>query len=160
MVARIHRKVVKQGKRHAVYRFILAKGDKEKIVSWKQDLVRVLHVFNVRSNGLMGIHELTRSIQTELAIDTNMTVTNTQTMVADARVMVSDTQTTVTDTHITVSDTQIMVADTQTMVADIHRKVLTGRESTSGQNDAVGATCFPSRTECLPSFRLKLGQQC
>ena len=32
-----------------MFRFILAKGDKEKIAAWKQDLVRILHVFNVRS---------------------------------------------------------------------------------------------------------------
>ena len=49
----IQRKVVKQGKRNAMYRSILAKGDKEKIATWKQDLVRVLHVFNVCSIGLI-----------------------------------------------------------------------------------------------------------
>jgi hypothetical protein len=48
-LAEIQRKVVKQGKRNTVVRFILAKGDKDKIAAWKQDLVRVLHVFNVRS---------------------------------------------------------------------------------------------------------------
>ena len=45
----IQKKVVKQGKRNVVSRFILAKSDKEKIAAWKQDLIRVLHVFNVRS---------------------------------------------------------------------------------------------------------------
>jgi hypothetical protein len=48
-VAEMQRKVVKQSKRNAVVRFILAKGDKDKIAAWKQDLVRVLHVFKVRS---------------------------------------------------------------------------------------------------------------
>ena len=43
----IQRKVVKQGKRNAASRFIHAKGDKNKIAAWKQDLVRVLNVFNV-----------------------------------------------------------------------------------------------------------------
>jgi hypothetical protein len=47
-VAGIQRKVVKQGKRSTVVRFMLAKGSQEKIAGWKQDLVRVLHVFNVR----------------------------------------------------------------------------------------------------------------
>jgi hypothetical protein len=51
MLAGIQRKVVKQGKRNAVVRFILAKGDKEKIAGWRQDLARVLRVFNVRSIG-------------------------------------------------------------------------------------------------------------
>jgi hypothetical protein len=32
-------------------RFILAKDDKDKIAGWKQDLVRILQVFNVRSIG-------------------------------------------------------------------------------------------------------------
>jgi hypothetical protein len=50
-VAGIQRKVVKQGKRNAVVRFMLAKGNQEKITAWKQDLVRVLHIFNVRSIG-------------------------------------------------------------------------------------------------------------
>ena len=45
----IQKKVVKQGKRNVVSRFILAKSDKEKIATWKQDLIRVLHVFNVRA---------------------------------------------------------------------------------------------------------------
>ena len=48
-LAVIQNKVVKQGKRHAVVRFVLAKSDKEKIAGWNQDLVRVLRVFNVRS---------------------------------------------------------------------------------------------------------------
>ena len=42
-------KIAKQGKRSAVYRFVLSKIDKDKIAGWKQDFVRVLHVFNVRS---------------------------------------------------------------------------------------------------------------
>jgi hypothetical protein len=53
-MAGIHRKVVKHGKRNALYRFILAKGDKEKIAAWKQDFARVLHIFNVRSIGFVG----------------------------------------------------------------------------------------------------------
>jgi hypothetical protein len=45
----MQRKVDKQGKRNAAIRFILVKVDKDKIAAWNQDLVRVLHVFNVRS---------------------------------------------------------------------------------------------------------------
>ena len=48
-VAEIEMKVVKQGKRNPFSRFIHAKGDKDKIGGWKQDFIRVLHVFNVRS---------------------------------------------------------------------------------------------------------------
>jgi hypothetical protein len=57
-VAGIQGKVFKQGKRNGLHRFIVAKGDKDKIVAWKQDLVRVLHVFNVRSIGLSTIRKL------------------------------------------------------------------------------------------------------
>jgi hypothetical protein len=48
-VAEIQRKVVKHGKRNAVLRFILANSDRDKIAAWKEDLFRVLQVFNVRS---------------------------------------------------------------------------------------------------------------
>jgi hypothetical protein len=48
-VSDIEKRVVKQGKRKAFSRFIVAKGDKDKIAAWKQDLIRVLQVFNVRS---------------------------------------------------------------------------------------------------------------
>ena len=53
-VAEMQRNVNKQGKRNAVLRFILAKSDKDKIAAWNQDLVRVLHVFNVCPTGFVG----------------------------------------------------------------------------------------------------------
>ena len=48
-VAEIQRKIVGQGKRRAVSRFSYAKSDKDAIVGWRQDLNRILHIFNVRS---------------------------------------------------------------------------------------------------------------
>ena len=53
--------------------------------------------------------------------------------------MVIGTQTMVADTRMMVADAQMKAADTQTMVADIHRKVLTGQESTSDKNHSVRA---------------------
>jgi len=47
-VAAIQRKVVEQGKRNVISRHLHAKDDKEKIAAWRMDLVRILHVFNVR----------------------------------------------------------------------------------------------------------------
>jgi hypothetical protein len=44
----MQKKVVKRSKRSSVFRFILTKDDKDKIAGWKQDLVRILQVFNVR----------------------------------------------------------------------------------------------------------------
>ena len=88
----IQRKVVKQGKWNVVSWFILAKGDKDKIAAWKQDLVRFLHVFNVCSLGSVGhLRAQQPSFHTELAIDTNITVTNTHVAVASTHVVVNDT---------------------------------------------------------------------
>ena len=53
MIAEIQGKVVKLGKRNAVSRVFHAKVDKDKIATWRNDLVRVLHVFNVRSVGFV-----------------------------------------------------------------------------------------------------------
>jgi hypothetical protein len=47
----MQRNVEKQGKRNGFIRFILAKGDKDKIAAWNQELFRLLHVFNVSSIG-------------------------------------------------------------------------------------------------------------
>ena len=47
-LAEIQRKVKKQGKRNVASRLACAKGDKDKIAAWKQDLLRVLNVFTVR----------------------------------------------------------------------------------------------------------------
>jgi hypothetical protein len=52
-VVAMQRRVDKQGKRSVAFRFILAKGDKDRIAAWNQDLVRILHVFNVRSIGFV-----------------------------------------------------------------------------------------------------------
>jgi hypothetical protein len=81
------------------------------------------------------IRELSSPLQTELAIATNMVVTDTHTVVAD-------THTVVANTHTVVSDAHTVVTDTHTMVADIHRNILTGLESTSGQNHSVGVTRY------------------
>jgi hypothetical protein len=47
----MQRNVDKQSKRNGFIRFILAKGDKDKIAAWNQELFRLLHVFNVSSIG-------------------------------------------------------------------------------------------------------------
>ena len=65
----IQRKVVKQGKRHAASRFVLARSDKNKIAAWKQDLLRVLNVFNVGSIIYVGHSLICQPFRTELVID-------------------------------------------------------------------------------------------
>ena len=57
-LAKIQEKVIKQGKRNAVHRFVLSKSDQGKIAAWNRDLARVLDVFNVRSVDLLGTHTL------------------------------------------------------------------------------------------------------
>ena len=72
-VAKIQKKIVKQGKRNAVSRLFRAKDDKEAIATWNQDLIRILHVFNVRSFD-PAWKSLRSFFQTELAINTHVMV--------------------------------------------------------------------------------------
>ena len=74
-MAGIQKRIVKQGKRNAVSRAFYAKSDKDTIATWRRELDRILHVFNVCSAYSVW-HSLTASLQTELAI-------NTHTMVVD-----------------------------------------------------------------------------
>ena len=53
-MAEIRWEVLKQGKPSAVSRIIPAEDDKDKIAAWRQDLAKVLQVFDVRSNGSIG----------------------------------------------------------------------------------------------------------
>ena len=69
----IQRGVIRLGKRNAASRFLYAKDDQDSLATWKYDLIRVLHVFNVRSVGPPR-HPLTASPQTELAMDTHFMV--------------------------------------------------------------------------------------
>jgi hypothetical protein len=50
-VAEIQGRVVKKGKRNPISRFLSSKNDKDAIAAWRQDLNRILHIFNVRSAG-------------------------------------------------------------------------------------------------------------
>jgi hypothetical protein len=61
-VSQMQRKVDRRGKRSAVIRLILTKGDKDEITAWNQELFRILHVFNVRSIGTLEIRELSSSV--------------------------------------------------------------------------------------------------
>ena len=54
-MAEIQRKVIKLGKRNVASRVFHAKVDRDKIAAWRYDLVRVLHVFNVRLIGFRWV---------------------------------------------------------------------------------------------------------
>ena len=48
-VAAIQKNAVKKGKRNMASRLIHKKSEKEAIAAWKQDLLRILQIFDVRS---------------------------------------------------------------------------------------------------------------
>ena len=48
-VAQIQKKIIKQSRRSSTPRLFYSKNDQEKIVAWRSELSRILHVFNVRS---------------------------------------------------------------------------------------------------------------
>lgn len=50
-VAEIQKRIIDQGKRHPVSRVLHTKTDRDMIAVWRQDLNRILQIFNVRSIG-------------------------------------------------------------------------------------------------------------
>jgi len=74
-VAGIQEKIVEKGGRNPLSRLANAKNDKETITTWKLDLNRILHVFNVRS--IISVRPfLTVHLQTELAMNTHVIVSD------------------------------------------------------------------------------------
>ena len=74
-MAEIQRKVIKRSGRNPASRLLHAKNDKETIATWKQDLNRILQVFNVS----FIVHVwpyLTAHSQTELAMNTHVIVSD------------------------------------------------------------------------------------
>ena len=96
------------------------------MVTWRMDLNRILHVFNVRSV-TSARPSLTVPLQTELAINTHLAV--------------SDIRRNVVNTHTIVSDVHHGVLDTHAIVSDIHRTVVKGREGADGKNRPVSVVC-------------------
>jgi len=141
-----------------------AKNDKETIATWRSDLDRFLHVFNVGSV-TPAQPPLTVHFQAELSIITNGAVSDvhrdvlvTQTVVSDVRHDVTNTHTVVSDTRVIVSELQRNVTETQTIVSDIRRTIVESQEGADDKNRSVSATLFcspPNQHSPLP--RLKLG---
>ena len=128
----IQRKISKQGKRHAISRFVHAKSDKETIASWRMDLDRILHVFNVRSNIFVWL-PLTDLAQTELSVNTHATV--------------SDIHRDVAKTHAIVSEIRQDVTNTQIVVSGIHHNMLESRERADDHRRPVSDICVPPTVE-------------
>ena len=80
-MAEIQQRIVKQGERGAISRHFHAKDDKDRIAAWRSDLNRILQIFNVRPI-VSARSLLTMCFQTELAINTHVTVSDTHNMVS------------------------------------------------------------------------------
>ena len=117
-MAEIQRGVVKGGKRNAISRVLHSRNDKEAIATWRLDLNRILHIFNVRSI-TSAWPSLTVHFQTELAINTNVVV----------------------------SDVHTIAKDTHTIVSDIRRTMVQSQEGTGSKDLSVGVTYTLFTTE-------------
>ena len=104
-MAEIQGKIIKQGKRNAISQHFHARDDKDKLTAWRLDLDRILQVFNVCPTVTVR-RLLTLYSQTELAIDTNVTVT---------------------ETHAIVSGLERNAMSTHVMVSNIHRTIVEGQ---------------------------------
>ena len=72
-VAGIQNKVIEKGKRNVASQVFHSKNDKDAIAAWRQDLIRILQIFNVRSIDSI-LQSLIYPFQTELSINTHMIV--------------------------------------------------------------------------------------
>ena len=117
-MAEIRRKVIKQGKRNVASQFLHAKNDKEQITAWRSDLNRILQIFNVRS--IVTVRRLlTLDSQTALAINTNITGS---------------------ETHAMVSRIDRNAARADVILSDIHRTVVGGQGGNDNKNVLVSDT--------------------
>jgi len=101
----MERKTIKQGKRNVLSRFFHATNDKETIAGWRSDLNRILLVFNVRSVMFVWLLFII-DLQTELAINTHITVADTHTLVSDIHRNVIKNQEGNNSQHQAVGDTR------------------------------------------------------
>jgi len=150
-VAEIQRGIIKQGKRNTISRLFHA-NDKEAIATWRLDLNRVLHVFNVRFVTSVW-PSLTCRFQTELGINAHATtsdirhdVGNTHAIGSDVHCDIPNADTITPDlhdvskTHAIVSEVRNGVTNTRTTGSNVHRNTLRSREDTDSQNQAVSAS--------------------
>ena len=71
----IREKIVEKDGRNLLSRLAHAKNDKDAIIAWKLDLIRILQVFNVCPTSSVE-PSLTVSFQTELTINTHVIVSD------------------------------------------------------------------------------------
>ena len=109
-MAQIQRSAIEPNKRNPISRILHAKKDKATIAAWRSDLDRIHRVFDVRSvlHSLSAL--LTVYLQTELALHTNVAV----------------------------SDIREDVVTTRELVSDMHRTMLKDQEGADIRNQMVG----------------------
>jgi len=136
-VAEIRRNIIKQGKRNAISQRFHKKSNNEAIASWKLDLDRVLHDFNVRSITSVW-SPLTLLFQTEfethvIESEIHHAVANTHTIVSHVHHDNSDASDVVPDPDDGVSNTHV--------ASDIHLDTSKIRGNVDDQNPGVSAPC-------------------
>ena len=128
-VAQIQRSAVEPKKRNPISRIFHAKKDEATIAAWRSNLDRILHVFEVRSIERSLVTPLTVRLQTELALHTNVAV----------------------------SDIREDVANTRELVSDMHRTMLKGQEGADVRDQTVGNRVLPmiqNSYNCLDSTKV------
>ena len=68
--------VIEKGGRNLFSRLAHARNDKEAIPAWKLDLNSILHIFNVRSTIFIWLSLTNPLFQTELIMNTHVTVSD------------------------------------------------------------------------------------
>ena len=159
---KIQEKITEKGRRNWLSRVIHAKSDKDAVAAWKLDLNRILHIFNVRFITNLW-SSLTVHFQTQLAINTNVVISdvrrdvqNTQTIVSCVHHNATNIHTVVSNIHNDVANTQTVVSDvhqgvvnTQAIVSDIHRAVVKGRDEADNKHLSVSVTCTMSIAQSM-----------
>ena len=147
-VAEIQRNLIKQGERNSISRHLHAKSDKETIAGWRSDLNRILHVFNVRL--VTSVRpRLTLHLQTELAINTSVAV-------SDIRHDVSEIHRTVVGSRKASDDKNQSVGGACTPSVDLTLTASQTRARSAISNTMMSTAYFPTAAplvNLLPQHR-------
>ena len=120
-MAQIQRSVAEPDKRNIFSRILNPNKDKEAIAAWRSELDRIVHVFEVCSTVRSLPTILTVHLQIELALHTNVAVSNVREDVGHGVVAIRED-----------------IANTHELVSDMHRTLLKSQEGVDGVNQTVG----------------------
>ena len=120
-MAQIQRSVAEPDKRNTFSRILNPNRDKEAIAAWRSELDRIVHVFEVCSAASPLPTLLTVHIQIELALHTNVAISDVREDVGHGVVAIRED-----------------IANTHQLVSDMHRTLLKGQEGVDGMNQTVG----------------------